>query len=165
VAEGQPEVMEESYVPPRNWRRTPEWVEQLEAIDPNLKALLDEVYEAANDRQPRLLSMGVRAALDQVMVAIVGDVGTFEQKLAKMVADGHLSARQRNMLETVIDAGSSATHRGFRPPRSLLLEMMVVMEGVIRDHFITSETLQQLKRLIPPKPPRRPLRPNSEETT
>jgi hypothetical protein len=156
------DLLEITYDPPRKWRRAPDWVEQLEAVDGDLKALLDELYEATNDAQPRLLSMGVRAVLDQVMVAIVGDVGTFEQKLAKMVADGHLSANQRDMLETVIDAGSSATHRGFRPPRNLLLEMMVVMEGIVRDHFITRETLLQLKRLIPPKPPRRGHKPNGD---
>lgn len=89
------------------------------------------------------------------MIQIVGDTGSFEQKLKLMQEKGHLSDHQRDMLSTVIDAGSAAAHRGFKPPRDLLQEMLVVMESVIRDHYITRPMLAEMKRFIPPKPPRR----------
>jgi hypothetical protein len=141
--------------PPRSWRQPPDWIPQLLTIAPEVAALLDEIYLASNERQSRLLSMGVRAALDHVMIQIVGDTGSFEQKLKLMQEKGHLSDHQRDMLSTVIDAGSAAAHRGFKPPRDLLQEMLVVMESVIRDHYITRPMLAAMKRFIPPKPPRR----------
>jgi Domain of unknown function (DUF4145) len=96
--------------------------------------------------------MGVRTALDYVMVQIVDDSRTFEHKLDRMVENGHLSARQKDLLKTVIDAGSAAAHRGFRPARDLLQEMLAVMEGIIREHYITRPMLDTLKTHIPPRP-------------
>jgi len=143
-----------SYSPPRTWRRPPEWLSQLEQIAPDLKELLDEVYSAANDHQFRLLAMGVRAVVDNAMVQIVGDIGGFKAKLDEMIARDHLTKQQGDILETVIDAGSAAAHRGFKPPQELLLEMVITMESIIRDHFLTGPMLKAMKTLIPPRPPR-----------
>jgi hypothetical protein len=140
--------------PPRRWRRPPEWIEQLRDSASDVAALMDEVYLAANDSQPRLLSMGVRAVLDRMMIQIVGDVGGFDQKLKRMRELGQLSDRHVDMLTTVIDAGSAAAHRGFNPPSELLQEMVTVIEVIIRDHFITGPMLDHLKRFVPPRPPR-----------
>jgi Domain of unknown function (DUF4145) len=121
-------------------------------VVPELKTLLDEIYSATNDRQFRLLAMGVRTALDYVMMHIVGDLGSFEKKLSAMVERGHLSEDRKQMLEIVIDAGSAAAHRGFKPPRQLLLHMVSAMEDLICGHYITSPMLQQLRQHIPPRP-------------
>ena len=143
----------ERYEPPRLWRRAPDWLRSLQDGDPDLKELLDEVYSATNDKQVRLLSMGVRSALDYVMNKILGaDLGTFSAKLDEMVKRGHIASKQRDNLETVIDAGSAATHRGFKPAQDLLDEMLTVMESVIRDHYITGPMLKTAKTLIPPRP-------------
>jgi len=69
-----------------------------------------------------------------------------------MVKRGHIASKQRDNLETVIDAGSAATHRGFKPAQDLLDEMLTVMESVIRDHYITGPMLKTAKTLIPPRP-------------
>jgi hypothetical protein len=147
-----------SYSPPRLWRRRPEWVKELEQTEPDLNDLLNELYLAANDHQVRLLATGVRSALDYVMTKIVGDVGDFPAKLRAMVNAGHLTQKQSEMLDTVIDTGSAAAHRGFKPPKELLQEMMQVMETVIRDHYLTGPLLIQMKSLVPPRPPRQPRR-------
>jgi len=152
-------VTETTYQPPRLWRRPPEWLAKLDVHGENtleLKALLAEVYSATNDQQFRLLAMGVRAALDNVMTYIVGDLGSFERKLDAMVAQGHLSKDRKEMLSTVIEAGSAAAHRGFKPPRDLLEHMVTAMEDVIGGHYITGPMLQQLRQHIPPRPSRRP---------
>lgn len=150
------QLTEVTYQPPRFWRRPPDWLPELDEPAPELKELLGEVYSATNDQQFRLLAMGVRAALDNVMTHIVGDLPSFEGKLKAMVEKGHLSADRKEMLETVIDAGSAAAHRGFKPPRDLLQHMVTVMEDVICSHYVTSPMLQQLRQHIPPRPPRRP---------
>jgi hypothetical protein len=149
-------VTHEVFKPPRTWRRPPSWLDELERIDPDLVYLLREVYSAANETQSRLLSMGVRAALDRVMTKILnGDAGAFAAKLSNMVDAGHITDTQRSNLDIVIDAGSAASHRGYRPPRELLEQMLEVMEGIIRDHYITGPMLRHAATLIPPRPPRR----------
>ena len=146
---------QQRYEPPRLWRRAPAWLNSLQSIDLTLKELLDEVYSATNDTQVRLLSMGVRSALDHVMDKILGaDMGNFEAKLDEMVKRGHITTTQRDNLKTVIDAGSASTHRGFRPPQPLLDEMVAVMENIIRDYYITGPMLTTAKNQIPPRPPR-----------
>jgi hypothetical protein len=124
-----------SFKPPRLWRRAPGWMDQLEEIDPGLSDLLKQVYSAANDEQVKLLSMGIRAALDHVMIKMLGgDFGGFEQKLSQMVEQGHLTPSQKDDLEIVIDAGSASSHRGYRPPRELIDSMMMTMETLIQTH-------------------------------
>jgi hypothetical protein len=77
-----------------------------------------------------------------------------------MVAKGNLTAKQTEMLATVIDAGSAAAHRGYKPPKELLREMVITMETVIRDHYLTGPLLRAMKATIPPRPPRsKPTRP------
>jgi hypothetical protein len=153
---GEEELTEVTYRPARLWRRVPDWLPSLQDFDPDLKGLLDEVYSATNDGQVRLLSMGVRSALDHVMIRILGgDVGSFEAKLDQMMERGHLTQKQRENLSIVIDAGSASTHRGFKPSRVLLDEMLTVMESIIRDHYVTGPMLETAKAMIPPRPARR----------
>jgi Domain of unknown function (DUF4145) len=148
-----PPDVTETYEPPRLWRRAPDWLPSLQELDPDLKALLDEIYSATNAKQLRLLSMGVRSALDYVMTKILAaDLGSFSAKLDEMVKRGHIASKQRDHLAIVIDAGSAATHRGFKPPQDLLDQMLAVMESVIRDHYITGPMLSTAKTQIPPRP-------------
>ncbi len=145
-------IGEAIYEPARLWRRAPDWLKEIEDRDPDLKGILDEVYLATNDKQVRLLSMGVRSTLDYVMTKILGEDGSFNYKMKKMVENGHLTERQKDNLSVVIDAGSASTHRNFRPPKQLLEEMVILMESVVRDHYITGPMLNTAKMLIPPRP-------------
>ncbi|MBN9007421.1 MAG: hypothetical protein J0H40_18650 [Rhizobiales bacterium] len=143
------------FKPPRLWRRTPDWLERIESTDPELFDILVEIYSAANPQQVRLLSVGVRTALDHLMIKMLGgDFGSFEQKLDEMVTTGHLTSSQRDDLAIVVDAGSASSHRGFKPPRELLEGMLMVMEGLVRDYYVTGPMLKTAKASIPPKPPR-----------
>jgi hypothetical protein len=143
------------FQPPRLWAWPPSWIGELETLDNDLFGLLTEVYSAANDEQVRLLSMGTRTALDHLMNVVLGaDFGSFEKKLSEMVTKGHLTANQKTELETVIDAGSASSHRGFRPPRQLIQVMLATMEGVVQNHYITGPMLKTAASLIPPRPPR-----------
>ena len=142
-----------SYIPPRLWRQRPTWLVELDQIDPDLKSLLEEIYSATNERQSRLLSMGIRAALDHMMtIALNGDVGNFQNKLDKMVEEGNLTKNQADNIKIVIDAGSASSHRGFKPPRELIEEMVIVMESLLREHYVTGPMLKTARHKIPPRP-------------
>lgn len=151
----EPVLVELAFQPPRLWAWPPDWLGELETLDSDLFGLLTEVYSAANDEQVRLLSMGTRTALDHLMNVVLGaDYGPFEKKLSEMVAKGHLTAKQKDELETVIDAGSASSHRAFRPPRQLIQAMLATMEGLVQNHYITGPMLKTAASLIPPRPPR-----------
>jgi hypothetical protein len=155
VEGNEPTLTEMTFQPPRLWAWPPDWLDDLEGLDSDLFGLLREVYSAANDEQVRLLSMGTRTALDHLMnVMLDGDFGSFEGKLSEMVAKGHLTGKQKEDLETVIDAGSASSHRAFRPPRQLIQAMLVTVEGLVRNHFVTGPMLKTAKSLIPPRPKR-----------
>ena len=142
-----------TYTPPRLWHQQPKCLSDLEQYDPDLKSLLDEVYSATHDKQMRLLSMGVRSVLDRMMSLALGSGAKgFKEKLSSMIKEGHLTKKQDDNMEIVIDAGSASTHRGFKPPRELLEEMVIVMEGLVRDHYITGPMLHTARVKIPPRP-------------
>ncbi len=144
-----------SFSPPRVWRRPPDWLDVLEDLDVDLTGLLKEVYSAANDDQAKLLSMGIRASLDHLMTKVLGgDFGSFEQKLSEMVKQDHLTKSQKQNLEVVIDAGSASSHRGYRPSKELIITMLMTMEALIQNHYITGPMLVTAKANIPPRPPR-----------
>jgi hypothetical protein len=60
--------------------------------------------------------------------------------------------KQNDMLGTA--AASAAAHRGFRPARAILEEMVDTMETVIREHYVTGPALSAMKMIVPPRPPR-----------
>jgi hypothetical protein len=140
------------FQPPRLWRRPPDWLNDVQNSDADLHGLLEEIYSVANDSQVRLLSMGTRAALDHLMnVGLGGDYGSFEDKLSQMVSGGHLTEAQKESLEIIVDAGSASSHRGYKPARQA---MLMTMEGLVQNHYITGPMLKTAKANIPPRPPR-----------
>lgn len=98
--------------------------------------------------------MGVRTVVDFIMRAEIGDQGTFEQKLDRLVADGLIGTRQRETLAVVVDAGSAAGHRGFRPANELIDAMLDTIETILHQLYIVGPMLQTMKTAIPPRPPR-----------
>tara|TARA_R110001606_G_scaffold164820_2_gene309211 strand:+ start:363 stop:953 length:591 start_codon:yes stop_codon:yes gene_type:complete len=154
-AELKKSLQARTYSPPRLWLRRPDWIDRLEDVDNDLKGLLEEIYSAANDTQVRLLSMGVRTALDHMMNQMLeGDAGNFEDKLKTMVKCNFLTTNQSENLKVVLDAGSATSHRAYKPPRELLEVMVGVVEGLIRDYYISGPMLKTARKLIPPRPPR-----------
>jgi len=141
-----------TYYPPRIKRRRPDWLDNLEDNDPELVALLNEVYDAVDYGNYRLLAMGIRSVMDRVMTMHVGDFGGFEQKLDALVKKDIISGGQRDLFDTVIEGGSAAAHRGYKPPWDLLDNMLAVMEYLIHQTYISGPMLEAAKKHIPPRP-------------
>ena len=144
--------VEITYYPPRIKRRRPDWLDKLEDHDPELIDLLNEVYDAVDYGHHRLLAMGIRSVMDRVMTMLVGDVGGFEQKLDALVEQEVIAGGQRELFDTVIEGGSAAAHRGYKPAWDMLENMLALMEYLIHQTYISGPMLQTAKKHIPPRP-------------
>lgn len=140
-----------NFYPPPIFRREPNWLVDLNETD---RDLLREVYVALQNNLSRLAIMGLRAALEHLMIELNGDKGTFTANLDALVECGAISVNQREVLEVVIDAGSATIHRGFQPERQDLESVLDISELVFRQTFVDGPKAAELRRRIPPRPPR-----------
>jgi len=98
--------------------------------------------------------MGARTLVDMVMLRTVGDRGDFATKLHALYVDGYIGSRGRDILNTALDAGSAAAHRGYRPDAEALKAVMDIVESLLESVFHLEGVARRLKKDIPPRPPR-----------
>ncbi|MGC2413803.1 MAG: DUF4145 domain-containing protein [Stellaceae bacterium] len=100
-------------------RNVPSWHLLLSLFGPEtdvpVAEFLPEIYSAAQTGLCRLTALGLRALLEQVIIAKVGDQESFKKNLEKFMECGYASINQRDALDAVYEAGSAAMHRGFKP--------------------------------------------------
>jgi len=135
----------EAYFPPGATRRPPSWISRL---PDNARAMLREVYTALDNNCLQLAMMGIRALLDQYLVDEIGDSGNFKQKLELMVSQNLLGSKQRTFLEAALDAGHAVMHRAFKPKRSMVDEVMDILETFLHG-YVAQESLEDLRSAIP----------------
>jgi hypothetical protein len=137
-------------------RRQPPWVlglisnfhgEDKAAIG----AILSETYQAVANGQCRLAAMGIRAALEQVMIATVGDLRTFDDKLDAFQKAGYISLLQRDSMRATLDVGDAAMHRGHLPSEEDLNVALDIVEGVFAPIFAHKDKAQKLGDAVPPR--------------
>jgi hypothetical protein len=137
------------YFPPRVSRRLPAW--HYELPNSNMQSLLKEVYAALYADSRRLAMMGARTLIDMVFVEKVGDRGTFQQKLAELVAKGFVSQRNGRFLEAALDAGSAAAHRGHLPTAVDVNRVMDIIENLLQAVYLLENAAEELKKTTPPR--------------
>ena len=98
--------------------------------------------------------MGVRALLEQIMVSTCGDKGRFDLNLEAFEKEGHVSKRQRERLEAILDVGHASIHRGFRPRREDVITLVDIAESVVQSVYVHDGKVDALKKRVPPRPPR-----------
>lgn len=131
------------YFPPIPLRIKPEWYSYLTE---NYQAILDEVYTALDNSLFFLSSIGIRTALDQLIIEKIGDIGNFKTKVKKLVANKIIDEAESAMLLSVIDAGSASTHRSYRPDNELINHMMNILEAVFYKLVVELEKKKELKK-------------------
>ncbi len=143
------------YYPSPAARRPPSWSAHLElglieGIDgTNLGDLLEEIYAAVRGGQHRLAMMGVRAMFEQIMIAKIGDHGTFTENLKKFHDGGFVSTVQRGALEKLLQAGHATMHRMFKPREDDLTTALDIIEGVFAAIFVHPDSARQLAQRVP----------------
>lgn len=121
--------------------------------DASLINLLNETYSATNNGLLVLAAIGVRTSIDRSAELLGVDAGKpFVQKLEALVELGKISLDDQRILGVLIDAGSAAAHRGWKPAPAELNTMLEVMEAFIKRQFI-SDDIKKLQQAVPPRQP------------
>jgi hypothetical protein len=130
---GDSYIHKTDFYPPRLTRERPNW---LKKINPHLKKLLEETYQALDSSLLCVASIGIRTVLDRMILDKVGDVGSFKNKLNALEEKRIVDAEEKEMLLAVIDAGSASVHRGFNPTKKIITQMTDIMEKVLYRIYI-----------------------------
>jgi hypothetical protein len=141
-----------TYWPPRTVWSRPEWVRRL---PPAIQPILNEVYTAFDAGAPILAAFGVRTVLDVLALEVVGDIGSFQQKLDALEARGWISRLDNDRLSIVIDAGSAAAHRAFRATPEALAHMMESTEHLLKARYVLDPAAKELEKMTPKRQPKK----------
>jgi hypothetical protein len=140
------------YYPPRVSRQKPSWGHNYLLNAPfQLQGLLDEVYSALHAGNLRLATMGARCLFDMAILDTVGDVGTFKTKLKALIDKGYIGTRQKDILETALEMGHAASHRGHRPTPSDLDAVMDIVENLLQMVYALTPAASDLRKKTPPR--------------
>jgi hypothetical protein len=153
---GEPRLeggVETTYWPAPATREPPKWVDNIKGADRDLGKLLSEMYTALNNDLRVLAAIGARTVFDRSSELLgVAPKLRFAEKLDELFNQGKVSKDERDTLDVLVDAGSAAAHRGWRPKPEELNTMMDVVETFLHRSFILGEGIKKLKAAIPPKP-------------
>lgn len=128
----------------------PEWYEEL---DPNKKALLNEIDLGLRNQLSALPMMGLRALLESVMVERVGDCGGFEAKLKQFEKNGYVTAQHADVIRMVLDAGHASMHRTYFPDADDLETCVDVVKHLLHGVYVLHPRVLGLAANIPPRQP------------
>lgn len=139
--------VEVEFYPPQVSRRMPKWSD---AIPTEVSDLMNEVYTALHNNSSRLAIMGARSLVEMFMNDKVGDVGGFAQKLEALLKKGYLSLVQKEILFVALETGHAVTHRGFRPEKATVEQIMDIVENLLQ-HYALEEVVKDLRKVTPPR--------------
>ena len=144
-----------NYWPPAAKRRPPEWADNIDTKDTVLGSLFDEVYAALDNRLGVLAAIGMRTVFDRASILLgIDPAKPFEQKLDDLKAGGHITDKNVTILTVLIDAGSAAAHRGWRPKPAQLDSMMTILEAFLHSAFLLEEIGVELDKGVPRRQPK-----------
>jgi Domain of unknown function (DUF4145) len=155
-----------TYYPSPNFRSPPLWFENVLArfladkeeqkqLSQIPYDLLHEIYDAVGGGQLRLATMGIRSVIEHVMIAKIGDQGSFAKHLDMFYKGGFISLIQHDTLDALLEAGHATAHRGFHPTEDEVNTLLDILEGVLEAIYIHSSQAQALAKRIPPRSQKR----------
>ena len=136
---------ETDYFPPPISRQKPKWIFDLPV---NFPSLINEIYAALHANSKCLALMGTRALFDLYMNTTIGDIGGFQKKLDKLVEDGYLGKKNKEILEAALDAGHAATHRAHNPTAEDINLVFDIVENLIQQLALKKKS-DDLKKHTP----------------
>lgn len=140
------------YLPARIFRKKPEWIgtQEFSLVCPNdVLPLLHETYVALQSNCVHSTAMCIRAIIENLMTSTVGDKGSFSKNLGAFEAAGYISAKQRPIIEGVLEVGHATIHRQHRPKREQLVMLIDILETLLQLLYVHPEQLKDLRKTTP----------------
>ena len=129
-------------------REKPVWFDKL---SPDFQILFNEVYLGLSLDMQALPSMGLRTVIDMVCSDLVGDIGSFKEKLDALEVNSFINGNEKAILAIAIDVGSAAAHRGHNPSREDLNTLLDIVEHLLRGIYVLRPASERLKASTPPR--------------
>jgi hypothetical protein len=95
--------------------------------------------------------MGIRAFFEQLMIAKVGDQGTFAANLNKFLEEGFIAKIQLTAIEHILESGHAAIHRGYNPVEHDLNTALNIVEAITESIFFHEQEAKQVAARVPPR--------------
>lgn len=147
----QPE--EKTFYPRAIKRKKPDWYDwRFQSKFDGISSILTEVYTALDHGLLMLSAVGIRTVFDRISDALNIDPALpFNQKIEKLRSQQHITGRERDLLELLVDAGGAAIHAGWNPSMADLTTMMEIVEGTIHRSLILPKLADKIRATLPPK--------------
>jgi hypothetical protein len=144
------------YYPPAVSRRAPLWIDHGlylllydKGVPTPICSLMKEIYTAVQNGSTKLVAMGIRAVLESVMIERVGDQGTFKSNMDAFQKAGYLSLRQAGTLDSLLEAGHAAIHRGWEPKNDDIVTLLDITENLIETVYLHEHRARDLDKKLP----------------
>lgn len=146
----------ETYPAPEKKSLKPDWIWNIQQIDPQLYKILDETYKAREVNSFILASVGLRTAFDRVTEYLKIDPNlSLEEKVSELRANDFIGGTEAETLRVVTDAGNAAAHRGWAPDQTSFQTLLETLEQFIYRVVVSGKAALDLNGKIPPRPPRK----------
>ena len=133
------------YFPKKIVRDYPRWTVKLPH---KYSQVFYETYLSIQEGLYILSLTGIRILLDLFIVSKIGDVGTFKQKMDRLVQDGIITASKAKVLRTAIDAANASAHRGYRPDKETLFQILDIVENLLQSEIV-DRPIDKIRRKTP----------------
>lgn len=144
------------HFPAPSMRPQPTWHYDISILDDSLGSLFSDIYRCLDAELSVPAAVATRTAFDRATELLGIDPSiTFSAKLDALLEAGKISKDERGVLEVLIDAGSAAAHRGWRPKAEELNTLVSLVESFFHRTFVLGDEAKKLKAAVPPKPPRK----------
>jgi len=84
-----------------------------------------------------------------VMIDKVGDHKYFTKNIDAFAEAGYLSVRQRSQIDTILEAGHAAIHRGWEPSEADVETLFRITESVIENVYLHEKSAERLESAVP----------------
>ncbi len=146
----------ESYIPARFVhypspikREKPKWWAELVFIGNEFgkfESLFSDIYGCLNANLSVPAAIATRTAFDHASEILgIEPSLSFEKKLDALEKIGKIGLDERDVLEVLVNAGSAAAHRGWRPNPEQIETLVTIIENFVYRTFILGEAARNLR--------------------
>ena len=127
--------------------KMPKWYEKL---PPKIVSLLLEIDCAKSKNLSALPSMGFRAVIDSVCNDVIGqDIRSFEEKLARLEKEKHITPKQKRVLSKCVEIGHASIHREHFPTITHLDAVQGAVEHLLKEVYVLGVDTDEAYEAVP----------------